>query len=147
MLLCHAIVSLQLCCAIGLLACLTAFQLAFLALREPFHSCVRSSNAAVSASGVGIVPMQTQDPQNTEVLKVCMSGEHSVQSMLGIKGGGADALAALSLLCGGDYAIKGAEHVGSRAAVNLVQHLLQGCEVRHCVLTLWRHAIKMSSHY
>ena len=50
--------------------------------------------------------------------------------MLGITHGGADALIALSLLCGGDYAIKGAEHVGSRSAVRLVQHLLQDCQVQ-----------------
>ena len=38
-------------------------------------------------------------------------------------------MVALSLLCGGDYAIKGAEHVGSRQAVKLLQHLLQGRQV------------------
>ena len=57
-----------------------------------------------------------------------------VQHMLGIHSGGADALIALSLLSGGDYAIKGAEHVGARSAVRLVQHLLQDCQV-HCLLS------------
>lgn len=49
--------------------------------------------------------------------------------MLGIRAGGADALIALSLLSGGDYAVKGAQHVGARSAVRLVQHLLQGSQV------------------
>lgn len=52
--------------------------------------------------------------------------------MLGINSGGADALIALSLLSGGDYAIKGAQHVGARSAIRLVQHLLQACQV-HCL--------------
>ena len=49
-----------------------------------------------------------------------------IQYMLGIESGGADALIALSLLCGGDYAIKGAEHVGSKSALRLLQYLLKG---------------------
>ncbi|DBB04272.1 TPA: hypothetical protein ACH3X1_012770 [Trebouxia sp. C0004] len=69
--------------------------------------------------------LQSNDPQNSEVLKVELAG---IQSLLGIEAGGPDALVALSLLCGGDYAIKGAEHVGSRRAIRLVQHLLQGCQ-------------------
>lgn len=52
-----------------------------------------------------------------------------VQQMLGIGAGGADALIALSLLSGGDYAVKGAQQVGARSAVKLVQHLLQGSQV------------------
>ena len=52
-----------------------------------------------------------------------------IQRMLGIRSGGPDALVALSLLCGGDYAVKGAEHVGSRQAIRLLQHLLQDCQV------------------
>lgn len=74
---------------------------------------------------------QSQDPQNSELLKVLLEGEQSVQSMLGIQSGGADALTALSLLCGGDYAIKGAENVGSKHAVRMLQHLLQGHQVVH----------------
>ena len=70
--------------------------------------------------------LQSNDPQNSEVLKVELAG---VQSMLGIEAGGPDALVALSLLCGGDYAVKGAEHVGSRQAIRLVCHLLQDCQV------------------
>ena len=73
--------------------------------------------------------LQSQDPHNTEVLKVQLKGKQSVQSMLGIQNGGADALTALSLLCGGDYAIKGAENVGSKQAVRLLQHLLKGHQV------------------
>lgn len=73
--------------------------------------------------------LQSQDPQNSEVLKVNLVGEQSVQSMLGIQTGGADALTALSLLCGGDYAIKGAENVGSKQAVRMLQHLLEGHQV------------------
>ena len=70
--------------------------------------------------------LQSNEPQNSEVLKVELAG---IQSMLGIGAGGPDALVALSLLCGGDYAVKGAEHVGSRQAIRLVYHLLQGCQV------------------
>jgi len=70
--------------------------------------------------------LQSNEPQNSEVLKVELAG---IQSMLGIEAGGPDALVALSLLCGGDYAVKGAEHVGSRQAFRLVHHLLQGCQV------------------
>lgn len=70
--------------------------------------------------------LQSNEPQNSEVLKVELAG---IQSMLGIEAGGPDALVALSLLCGGDYAVKGAEHVGSRQAIRLVYHLLQGCQV------------------
>lgn len=81
--------------------------------------------------------MQSQDPQSSEVLKVKLEGEQSVQSMLGIKSGGADALTALSLLCGGDYAIKGAEHVGSKSAVRMLQHLLQGQQV--CNVQVYTH--------
>ncbi|KAL0042957.1 hypothetical protein WJX79_005070 [Trebouxia sp. C0005] len=69
--------------------------------------------------------LQSNQPQNSEVLKVELAG---IQSMLGIEAGGPDALVALSLLCGGDYAVKGAEHVGSRQAIRLVHHLLQGCQ-------------------
>ena len=76
----------------------------------------------VQAIGV----LQTNDPQNSEALKVELAG---IQRVLGIESGGADALIALSLLCGGDYAIKGAEHVGSKSALKLLQHLLQDQEV------------------
>ncbi|KAL0048711.1 hypothetical protein WJX82_009391 [Trebouxia sp. C0006] len=69
--------------------------------------------------------LQSNDPQNSEVLKLELAG---IQSMLGIEAGGPDALVALSLLCGGDYAVKGAEHVGSRQAIRLVCHLLQDCQ-------------------
>ncbi|KAL3141843.1 hypothetical protein ABBQ32_004509 [Trebouxia sp. C0010 RCD-2024] len=69
--------------------------------------------------------LQSGDPQNSEIAKVELAW---VQQMLGIQSGGADALIALSLLSGGDYAVKGAEHVGARSAVRLVQHLLQDCQ-------------------
>ena len=70
--------------------------------------------------------LQSGEPQNSEIAKVELEW---IQKMLGITSGGADALIALSLLCGGDYAIKGAEHVGSRSAIRLVQHLLHDCQV------------------
>ena len=74
--------------------------------------------------------LQSNEPQNSQALKVELAG---IQSVLGIESGGADALIALSLLCGGDYAIMGAEHVGSKSALKLLQHLLQDTEVT----TLW----------
>lgn len=79
------------------------------------------------------VSLQTNEPHNTEAVKVELAG---VQSMLGIQSGGADALVALSLLCGGDYAIKGAEHVGSRSAVKLLQYLLEPHQVPHSHFSL-----------
>ncbi len=82
--------------------------------------------------------LQSTDPQNSEVLKVELAG---IQSMLGIEAGGADALVALSLLCGGDYAVKGAEHVGSRQAIRLVRHLLEGCQVVSCFNSACSHVV------
>lgn len=87
---------------------------------------VTHRRTSLSCTLTGSLLLQSNEPHNSEVMKVELMG---IQRMLGIRSGGPDALVALSLLCGGDYAVRGAEHVGSRQAIRLLQHLLQDCQV------------------
>ena len=78
------------------------------------------------AVSYNVIAVQTAVQGNAELQKGTVEG---VRKLLGLQGGGQEALVGLALLTGGDYHLRGAVDVGPASAVAALRSLLAEHEV------------------